>query len=859
MPRRSILEYLENFKRADIAYVHRRGYRTYRRSYEEIFEHAAQFARELEARQVGKGDHVLLWGENSAEWVAVFWGCLLRGAVIVPMDRTAAPDFVRRAAGQVAPKLAVCSRELAAALPSIPILQLENLVETINRHATAAYPHPEVQRSDVVEIVFTSGATADPKGVVITHGNILANLETFEPEIRKYLKYERIFHPIRFLNLLPLSHVFGQFLAILIPQLIAGEVHFQETLNPAEIMRTIKTERISVLVAVPRILHSLKEKIERDFELAGRKQWLEERLQHAAQEHFVRRWWSFRRIHNRLGWKFWALVSGGATLDAETEEFWRRLAFAVLQGYGLTETTSLISVNHPFRLGRGSIGKVLPGREIKLDPSGEILVRGENVAAGYWQGRNLQPIANTEAEGWFRTGDLGEIDSQGYLHFKGRKKQVIVSAEGMNIYPEDLEAALRTQPEVRDAVVVGMERNGNAEPCAVLLLRGSGMGTNDADAAIRRANASLAPHQQIRRWFLWPEPDFPRTSTQKVRSNVVREVAQQQIASQDGSPSSSASTTAESPLAEIIARITRRPPQALAQETALEDDLNLSSLDRVELMSALEDRYQVELHDKTFSEVKTIADLEHALRATQSQPEAERKSGYEYPRWAGRWPLTWIRRAVYYLAVWPATMLLAAPRVVGREHLKNFSGPALVVSNHITYIDIGFVLAALPARLRHHLATAMGGERLMNMRRPPGEWFFLRRWLYRIGYFLAVALFNVFPLPQRSGFRESFAFAGCLVDEGASVLIFPEGERTPDGKIHTFRSGAGLLAARLNVPVIPMRIDGLWELKRAGKQFALPGTIRITIGEPIKFDPAMEPEEIVRELQTKVELLAPSH
>src|SRR5260370_18953778 len=287
------------------------------------------------------------------------------------------------------------------------------------------YTALEMQRSDVVEIVFTSGATAEPKGVVITHGNILANLETFEPEISKYLKYERIFHPIRFLNLLPLSHVFGQFLGILIPQLIAGTVYFNDSLNPAEILRTITSERISALVAVPRILHGLKEKLEREFELAGRKDWFDTQLEQAGHKHFVRRWWRFRKIHDRFGWKFWALVSGGATLDAETEEFWRRLSFVVIQGYGLTETTSLISVNHPFRLGRGSIGKILPGKEIKLDESRENLVRGENVAAGYWHGRKLQPV--TAAEGCFRTADLVERDAPRYPPPQGPHDQPIAT------------------------------------------------------------------------------------------------------------------------------------------------------------------------------------------------------------------------------------------------------------------------------------------------------------------------------------------------------------------------------------------------------------------------------------------------
>ena len=844
MPRSSILEYLENLSRhgSDTAYVHRRGYRRYRWSYREVAEVAAQFARELEARNIGPGDHVLLWGENCAEWIAVFWGCVLRGAIVVPMDRTAAPDFARRVADQVAPRLAVCTGDLTGTVASTPALQLETIRGHLGHHLRSPYPSLNAQRGDIVEIVFTSGATAEPKGVVITHGNILSNLETFEPEINKYLKYERIFHPIRFLNLLPLSHVFGQFLGIFIPPLIAGTVHFQDALNPAEIIRTIKTERISVLVAVPRILESLKEKIERDLGAAGRKDWMQQQWQRAGSEHFLRRWWRFRKIHNRLGWKFWALVSGGATLDAATEDFWRRLGFAAIQGYGLTETTSLITVNHPFRLGRGSVGRVLPGKEIRLDESGEILVRGENVAAGYWQGRKLHPVASDE--GWFRTGDLGEIDAKGYLHFKGRKKQVIVAAEGMNIYPEDLEAALRAQPEVRDCVVVGLEQNGNAEPCAALLLRDTADGQMKAEAAIRQANALLSPHQQIRRWLIWQGPDFPRTSTHKVQTGAVRNVMQQRLGT------FAAGTADNDALTGLIARITRRPLRTVSSDVALGDNLNLSSLERVALVSAVEDRYQVDLDDQTFAQVKTVRDLEQVLKQPRTEPTHS-----AYPRWPQSSAMSLIRSVAYYLLVWPATMLLAAPRVSGREKLADVSSPALVISNHITYIDIGFILAAVPLRFRHRIAIAMGGERLMNMRWPPAEWFFLRRLLYRVAYYLVVVLFNVFPLPQRAGFRESFAFIGDLVDRGYSVVVFPEGERTPDGRIHDFRSGIGLLAARLNIPVVPMRIDGLWELKRDGKRFATPGKVTVKIGAPVTFDVDADADRVAHALQQQVTAL----
>ena len=196
-----------------------------------------------------------------------------------------------------------------------------------------------------------------------------------------------------------------------------------------------------MLVSVPRVLQSLKQKIERDEDALGETGNFQRRFAAAEGKHFLRRWWMFRAIRRQFGWRFLAFISGGAALDRETEEFWGRLGYAAIQGYGLTETTSLISVNHPFRLGKGSIGKVLPGREVKLAEDGEILVRGGGVASGYWNGHGAQKVS--DEQGWYRTGDIGALDEAGNLYFKGRKKEVIVTPGGTNVYPEDLEAALR--------------------------------------------------------------------------------------------------------------------------------------------------------------------------------------------------------------------------------------------------------------------------------------------------------------------------------------------------------------------------------------------------------------------------------
>jgi long-chain acyl-CoA synthetase len=834
MARTTILEYLDNFRRhaGEVAYVQHRGYRTLRWTYGEVLANAHRFARELDARELAKGDKVLIWGENCAEWVVAFFGCLLRGVIVVPLDNISTPEFAQRVAQQVDARLCVCAPQ--SQIGDVPSMHLETLRERLEVRSDVAVPPPPLTRDDIVQIVFTSGTTAEPRGVVISHANILANLEPLEREIGAYLHYERIFHPLRFLNLLPLSHVFGQFLGIFLPQLLAATVIFQDTLNPAELMRVIKRERVSVVVAVPRLLESLKDKITRDLEADGRLARFQRQFEVAKDHHFVRRWWRFRRIHNQFGWKFWAFISGGAALDAETEEFWRRLSFVVIQGYGLTETTSLISLNHPFSTSKRSIGKVLEGREIKLDENGEILVRGANVAAGYWQGRRLKPVLDDD--GWFRTGDLGELDADGNLYFKGRKKNVIVTREGMNVYPDDLEAALRRQPEVRDCVVVGLEHGGNAEACAVLILRDSA----DPEALVKRANRQLAEFQQMRCWLVWPEQDFPRTSTQKPKLAVIQQAVQQHFASGDGG-----APTAQGELADLIARITGRSLGELAPGARLEDDLNLNSMDRVELMSALEDRYQVEVNGADFTRASTFADLERLLHGP---PQASR-SRYRYPRWAQRWPIPWIRSFIYYLLTWPATLIMAHPRIVGREHLHGIAGPLLITCNHVTYIDIGFVQWALTPRLRHKVAVGMWGELLWKMWRPPQDWNTFRRWAWRAGYWLVVSLFDVFPLPQQSGVRESFAYAGESVDRGYSVVVFPEGVRTPDGKPVRFQAGIGMLAARLDIPVVPMRIDGLYEMKMGGHKIASPGQLTVTVGRAMRFPPETSPEEITRQLE----------
>ena len=809
--RQTLLSYLDDYERRgrETVFVHHRGLRTVRWSYERLVREAHEFARELITRGVGQGDRVLLNGENSPEWAAAFWGCCLLGAVVVPLDKGSTPEFIKAVAQQTDAKLVINSG-----------FHVTSRLREIS-------PPKNLDQDALVEIIYTSGTTSEPKGVVLTHRNIIANLAPLEREIAKYLKWERFFHPIRFLNLVPMSHVFGQFMGLFVPQLLGGEVHLQESLNPAEVIRTTRQNRISVIVLVPRVLDALRESIERDYASDNRADELTRKLAAAENYGALRRWWAFNKIHRRFGLKFWAFVSGGATLSERTEDFWRRLGFAVLQGYGMTETAALISVNHPFKRSRGSIGRLMPGYEVKLNESGEILVRGASVSPGYWTGNGgINPRANE----WLHTGDVGELDETGNLFFKGRQKDVIVGAAGLNVYPEDLEAALDRQPEIRASCVISIEGPRGPEPFAAILPHDRNA---DIAAAIKRANEQLAEYQQIRRWTVWPDPDFPRTPTHKILKRKVSEVLEHPVLDLRQSPATDSSDLF-----------------SLAPATRL-SDLQLDSLARVELLSALEDRYQISIDEAAFTAATTIGDVQKVIRG---EVEDHAVAPYPYPRWT-RWPpVKLIRFILFYTIILPITRVMSRMKVSGKTNLDQLSGPALFVANHVTLGDHALVLAALPMRRRHRLAIAMEGELLRNWLHPPSDTSPPLRLRRLAQYFLINVFFHVFPLPKKSGFRRSFAYAGECIDRGESVLVFPEGKRAPRGQLHMseFKPGIGLLAQALNVPVVPVKLEGLYELKRRQQYFADPGMVRVILGEPLTFAANTTPNEIAQTLEHRV-------
>ena len=789
--------------------VHDTGFRSHTYSYAAVARAARAFAARLDRAGLRRGDKVLFWSENRPEWIAALWGCLLQGIVAVPVDYRASPDLVRRIRAIVQARVLLAGDEVEWRAEDAGSELEVWALSSLDWQDTASIPPAEVTRDDVAEIIFTSGATAEPKGVLITHRNLLANIVPVEREVRKYRRYARPFWPIRFLNLLPLSHMFGQAMATFVPPMLGGTVVFIRGYNPGEIARQIKQRRVSVLVSVPKILDVLRDHVVR---LAPEATNPEER-----KRHFLWRWWRYRRAHRVFGWKFWSFVVGAAPLDPSLEQFWGRLGFLVVQGYGLTETAPIVSLNHPLRTSRGSVGKAMAGVEVRIAADGEILVRGENVTTGYF---GADPATSEAFEGgWFHTGDIGEMDAEGRLFIRGRKKEMIVTPEGLNVFPEDVERALESVSGVREAAAVGV-RHGTEERVHAVLVLEEG---RDPSTVIREANEQLADHQRIRGVSVWPAEALPRTEgTRKLKRREIRDW----VAA--GTPPPAAGSRDEDSIAAILQRYAAG--RSVGPETTI-DELGLSSLERVELMVALEDRYQAPIDEASFSQVRSVSQLESLVRGGASA--AAPAEPVAFPSWNRRAPVRAIRRVSLATWILPIARVFAHIRVDGREHLERLSGPVVFAANHQSHMDTPVVLAAMPGRVRARVAVAMAKEFFRAHFFP--EQHTRRQWFTNtLNYYLAAFFFNAFPLPQReAGARQTLRYIGELLNDGFSILIFPEGRRTDAGEIHPFRPGIGMIGARLGVPIVPVRLEGLDRVLHQKAKMATPGPVRVAFGAPM--------------------------
>ena len=494
-------------------------------SYRELARRSRIAAWRLRALGLEPGDRILTWSPSTPELPAAYFGAMRAGVVLVPLDLRMAPDAIERIAARAEAKrlLIGTGRDAPdpreAGLGSFPTTRLDELVAEPDESFPAdweaqvdAWPKPGPDT--IFELVFTSGTTGTPKGVMLAHDNVLASVAAMH----------RVLPPLehRVVSLLPLSHLFEQAVALFYALDVGADVLYVRSRNPRVIFEAIRGHRTTSMVVVPQILELFWSAVEREVEKTGRTAAFNRLRRIARHLPYAARRVLFRRVHAQLGGGLRIFVSSGAFLPPALQQAWEDLGVIVIQGYGSTETgfgTCTTREDH----GLGTVGRPMPPVEMRLADDGEIQFHGPTIFKGYWHDPDATAAAFSN-DGWYRTGDIGRLDAAGHLVLMGRTKDIIVLPNGLNVYPEDIENALRTAG-LRDSVV--LETKPGRIEAVVLPPADTDGATPEAirasiQAGVKTANATLAAHQRVAGFRIWPEDDLPRTHTLKVKRDVVR-------------------------------------------------------------------------------------------------------------------------------------------------------------------------------------------------------------------------------------------------------------------------------------------------------------------------------------------------
>lgn len=808
---------------------------TYRRLAAEVERAAALLAE----RGVGRGDRILLWAPNSPEWAAFFLGIAARGAVAVLVDLQQPWELVQQVAAREGAVLVLHSGDTSVDDPRWQsLLGLAALEPASPAESLAVSPE------DPAAVVYSSGTLAEPKGVVLTHGNLAAQLAPFT-RWRPLISLTRA----RFLVLPPLSHVLGLVVGLALPLSLGLAAVYTPSLRPAHWARIIRDFRMAVLVAVPRALELLADFVAQTPGRGGL-------------------FWRRGRVFGRI--PFRVLLVGGARLPVALERFWRRSGLLVAQGYGLTETAAFVSIASPFSRQPGTLGRPVGGQEVRLAADGEILVRGPNLG----RGGELE----VTGDGFLRTGDLGRLDKRGRLLFLGRKKEMIVTAEGLNVSPDTVEAALREQPGVRDAAVVSRTDGGGGEAVHAVLVLAEGTPATTAADGVAGANRTLPPGTRIAGWSLWPGQELPRTSLGKLRRREI--AAWIAVPAPAVSAASVALPVPAGPvrladvrLADIEAEPDRRArlrllaryllqgePDATDAGRGLVEDLGLSSLDVVELLGLIEDEAPgsspaAVVPGITLAEVRRQVREPASSAASAAAAPPESRVPASEPAWAATAPARlwqWLARGVT-ARLWSAL----AYRVEARWLTDPDRLPPqflLAASPHLHWQDAFALYLALPRRLRRRLMVVTNRDFRPLFAPGPGDSRKERLYLAGAYYLVLPSLFPFTLLPSFGRTREGLRETARRVHRGWSVLTFPQGLLywgMPDPDRHD--PGVALLALETGVPILPVALVGNHEM---GWRWLRPRRlVEVRFGEPIPPPAEGRPEELAARVQAAFELL----
>jgi long-chain acyl-CoA synthetase len=848
--------------------------------YDELERMAAHVAALLLERGCRKGDRVALLAENDAHWCAAFLGILRLGAVAVPLDTSYKPLQMGTLLADCGARIVIASpRHIAKAREAASLKDLRAEFLLVHGSAEGAASLEEVIASgaepppippcpatadDPAVILYTSGTTADPKGVVLTHGNLLA-------ERAAAFQVVTLDERDVVLSVLPLFHALAMLANLLLPFAVGARVVFLESVNTTELLRALRERGVSAFCCVPQFFYLIHEQVNREVAKAG----LIKRglfrtllavngwLRHGLGINLGRVF--FGRVHRMLGPRMRILVTGGSRFDPAIGRDLVRLGFDIQQAYGLTECSGGATVTRPGDLRIEAVGPALPGVEIRIQPreaaeeeegdettrDGEVLIGGGIVMPGYYN----RPDANavTLRDGWLHTGDLGFVDGRGRLHITGRMKDVIVLASGKNIYPEEIEAHYLQSPFIKELCVLGLSRPG--EPSeqrlhAVVvpdleLMRERRMVNmrEQVRFEIEGLSVQVPSHKRILSYDVSVD-DLPRTTTRKLkRFEIARRVTGQRAGDLEVEPralTDEEKAWLDEPDVDRLMALVRghvKSGSSLLPGANLELDLGLDSMERVELLTALEQDVGVRVPEDVAHEIYTVRELVEALR-TASAPAAG--GGEAAPAWdrllqevpeddpmlaglrSNRWILAPFLFAILRVGNLLARLLVGF-RVTGLDRLPA-RAPFIVSPNHQSYLDAFLLVGALPYRVARKLFFVGASEYFATP---------FMAWVAR--------QIHVVPIDPDSNLLRAMKAGAYGLRHGKVLLLFPEGERSIDGSVRRFKKGAAILSLHLGVPVVPVAMDGVfdvWPRNRPLQWRALlpSGSVRILmqVGAPLE-------------------------
>lgn len=823
-------------------------------TFHDVRELADHTARLLVANGCGAGTRCAILADNDARWCSTYLGILRLGAAAVPLDTAYKASQVRTVLADSGARLLfttaahlhtaqdACS-ELASAPQIVLIAGSAPGLTSLEApgHDEIALPECPAVRSDPAVILYTSGTTSDPKGVVLTHGNLLAERDA-ALQIVAVTEHDCI------LGILPLFHALAQIANLLLPFTTGARVVFLSTLNSSEMMRALRERQITAFCVVPQFFYLLHQRVVERVTtrswiirtifrtLLGLNGWLRAHLG-INLGRFL-----FRAVHAALGGRMRIMVTGGSRFDPRIGRDLYRMGLNIVQAYGLTECSGAATLTRPGDPHIESVGQPLAGVEVRVldEPAdahardhrdGEVLIKGPIIMAGYHN--RPDATAATLRDGWLYTGDLGYIDAGGRLHITGRKKEMIVLASGKNIYPEEIEIVYGQSPYVAEVCVLGVARpdDPSSERLHAIvvpnfdLMRERGI-VNTREVIrfdIESLSLQLPHHKRVLSFDVWRDP-LPRTTTRKLKRHQIERLYRERATEPSSASEQPAAwrdedrAWAEEPHAKRALEVIRaaaKPGATVTLDASLELDLGLDSMERVELLARLEQICGTPVPADVAQRIYTVRELVDALRPASGAPANEHDPAVDPWRQilegdpndpvlssivesrAIVTPLTFMLSRAVYATAW----LLLGYRVSGRENFPQ-EGTYLISPNHQGYLDGFLLMAALPYRVFRRLFFVGASEYFATP---------LTAYLAR--------MMNIVPVDPDTNLLRAMQAGAFGLRHGKILVLFPEGERSPDGTPRTFKKGAAILSAQLGVPIVPVAIHGAFDVWPRGGGF----------------------------------------